>query len=447
MMKKLLIALALIASLTTPRVFAAFEDNGTGARGTALGSNYVSMGDDVLSLMYNPASLARVHDKEITTEYSKLYTGLSDGSNLSQYYFGYGQPIGWGGTLAFGWKQLSLDSLYSERTLSLGYGEWLTQDIAIGGALKQLHHSFGVPSMIVDDNGNIQAGTPSFFAQNGNSNTAYAGDLGVLYHMTERHTLGISIQNINEPNVALNPADHEIVPREVQMSLAYDAHRRLTLAAGVMTEESLANEQDYTWTGSAEKWWKLSEGDEVAIRGSLATGSREFQQMVLGAGYRMTSLELDYAYVFNLTGITPGDSMGTHRFSLTYRFGAVAAGKEKAKPKQAGQQNRWSVPWSAPAKAPQAAPRSGLPRDVDIQITPEEIEGTPAPLKVEDWSIGVVFDSDYDGVPDDQDQCPDTPFGEQVDARGCAPSQLDHQGNPLPKKVQIEFLPLEEVGQ
>ena len=70
-------------------------------------------------------------------------------------------------------KQFSLDNLYKERTLSLGYGEWLTSDIALGGALKQLYHSFGAPNMVVDDNGNVQSGNPSFFAQNGNSNTAY----------------------------------------------------------------------------------------------------------------------------------------------------------------------------------------------------------------------------------------------------------------------------------
>jgi len=422
----------------------AFEDIGTGARGTALGSNYVSMGDDVLSLMYNPAALARVHQKQITTEYSRLYTGLSDGSSLSQYYLGYGQPIQWGGTLAMGVKQFKLDSLYTERTLSLGYGEWITPKVAIGGALKQLYHSFGVPSMVVDNNGNIQSGTPNFFAQNGNSNTAYSADLGVLYHMTERRTLGVSIQDINEPNIALNPADHEIVPRKVQMSLAYAAERRLTLGAGLMNEQGLSNEQDYTWTGSAEKSWKLSEGDEIAVRGSLATGSREFQQGVVGAGYRINSIELDYAFVFNLSGMTPGNTMGTHRFSLTYQFGPVGVpAKTKAEPKpKPPKQSEMPEGYEPPAKP--VPPRQVLPRDVEIQITPEEIEGQPTPLKVEDFSIGVVFDSDYDGVADDQDQCPDTPFGVKVDERGCAATQLDSHGNPLPKKVEIEFLPLIE---
>src|ERR1019366_791695 len=68
--------LSILYCLLSPfAVFAAFEDIGTGARGTALGSNYVSMGDDVMSLAYNPASLARVQQKEITSEYSRLYAG------------------------------------------------------------------------------------------------------------------------------------------------------------------------------------------------------------------------------------------------------------------------------------------------------------------------------------------------------------------------------------
>jgi len=112
---------AILYCLLSPFVvqtFAAFENTGTGARGAALGDTYVAVGDDILSLMYNPAGLAQVHTKEVTSEYSRLFTGLTDGSNLSQSYLGYGQPIRWGGTMSFGWKQLSLDNLYTERTLS-----------------------------------------------------------------------------------------------------------------------------------------------------------------------------------------------------------------------------------------------------------------------------------------------------------------------------------------
>jgi hypothetical protein len=42
-----------------------------------------------------------------------------------------------------------------------------------------------------------------------------------------------------------------------------------------------------------------------------------------------------------------------------------------------------------------------------------------------------VMDSDGDGVPDDQDRCPNTPFGTRVDSYGC-PMVLDSDGDGVP---------------
>lgn len=440
-----------------PSAYAAFEDTGTGSRATALGDAYVAMGDDLLSLAYNPAGLARVHEKEMTTEYAKLFTGLTDGSNISQTYLSYGQPIPWGGTLAVGWKQFSLDNLYKERTLSLGYGEWLTSDIAIGGALRQLYHSFAVPTSIVDNNGNIQAGTPNFFVQNGNSQTAYAGDLGMLYRWTDRHILGISILNINEPNIALSSADHEIVPRTLRAAMSFEQTRHVTFGAALQTRQSLDNKDDLIATGAGERTWDLAGDHHVAIRGSLASGSRDYHQVNLGAGYRVGELQIDYAFVFNLGGITLGDTSGTHRFSFTYRFGpAGSAAKTKDQPKKlkvevmpqgyepAVHETKEVAPSSASARISAGTPVRVLPRAADITITPEEIDESNVPLRAADISIDVIFDSDYDGVPDDSDLCPNTTPGVEVDANGCAKTQVDHHGNPLPRKAEVHFLPLEK---
>jgi hypothetical protein len=444
-----------------PSAYAAFEDKGTGARGTALGDTYVAMGDDVLSLAYNPAALARVHGREVTSEYAKLFTGLSDNSNLAQSYLAYGQPIKWGGTMAFSYKQFGLDNLYTERTLSLGYGEWLTSDIAIGGALKQLYHSFGVPNMVVDNNGNVQSGTPNFFAQNGNSQTAYSSDLGMLYRWTEQHTLGISILDVNEPNIALSPADHEIVPRTIRMALSYERNRHLNLAGALQTRQSLSNQNDLIATGAAERTWDMDDGDRVAVRGSLADGSREFRQLAIGAGYQLGKLQFDYAFVFNLGGVTIGDTSGTHRFSITYRFGPVnypAKTKAPAKPKapQAMPEGYEPAVHQAPQPTlpPKVLPRAvditimpeekeaskAPPRAAEITITPEEIGESKAPPKAADILIDAIFDSDFDGVPDDRDLCPNTPPGMEVDANGCAQTQIDHHGNPLPHNVELRFL-------
>ncbi len=51
------------------------------------------------------------------------------------------------------------------------------------------------------------------------------------------------------------------------------------------------------------------------------------------------------------------------------------------------------------------------------------VVGEPASQSV--YVFRVTSDSDADGVPDNQDHCPDTPSGAAVDANGCALSQLD----------------------
>ena len=51
-----------------------------------------------------------------------------------------------------------------------------------------------------------------------------------------------------------------------------------------------------------------------------------------------------------------------------------------------------------------------------------KVDETPAPVEV-------IVDSDKDGVPDNFDKCPNTPFGVSVDKDGC-PLDSDHDGVP-----------------
>jgi hypothetical protein len=350
MIKRLLIGLSLLGFFGAP-VWAAFEDTGTGARATALAGGYAAAADDVLSLIYNPAGLANVNRKEITSEYAKLFAGLSDGSNISQTFLAYGQPISYGGTVAIGWKQFSLDSLYKERTLSVGYGEWITSKIAAGFALKQLHHEFTSPGIIVDDAGSVQNGTPSFFSKYGNSKTAYAADLGVIVKPMERYTIGVSIQDFNEPNVAVSSEDHEVVNKTVRVGVKYDAPKNLKLMGGVVSHKSVSGGPDVTWTAASEKTWGEKESGAFILRGSIANGSREFRQIALGAGYLLSSFQVDYAFVFNVGGLSIGDTAGTHRFSLTYRFGRDRSELGKAKTKKKAEAKRAKIDRDAEIEA------------------------------------------------------------------------------------------------
>lgn len=82
---------------------------------------------------------------------------------------------------------------------------------------------------------------------------------------------------------------------------------------------------------------------------------------------------------------------------LTYAFGAAPA---------------------AAAPAPAAAPVEAAP------VAPAPVVAPPPPAPV---APAAPVDSDNDGVPDTADQCPNTPAGVQVDAKGC-PVDSDGDG-------------------
>jgi len=302
---------------------AAFLDTPATARLAALGGSYVALADDAASITVNPAGLASIDRPEVTSDYSRLYMGLSDGSQISQTYLGGAMPLSFGGTVAAGWKEFHFDGLYKERTLSLGYGRWWTPQLAIGVSVKQLHHAYSAASQIVDDFGNIQSGTPDLFAENGTQKTAYSADMGALYKWSARTTLGVTVQDINQPNVALSSTDRDVVARTYRAGLASAVTPGLTLASSLLTRQALANQRDWIWTGGAElKNLKTTSG-QWALRSSLTAGSRNNRQLAVGVGYGVGNLQLDYAFAMAVAGLTFGDTSGNHRFSLTYHFGSA----------------------------------------------------------------------------------------------------------------------------
>jgi OOP family OmpA-OmpF porin len=78
-----------------------------------------------------------------------------------------------------------------------------------------------------------------------------------------------------------------------------------------------------------------------------------------------------------------------------------------------------TVAASKPAPAPEPAP-APAPADSDGDGVPDnrdQCPNTPAGVQVD--SRGCPVDSDGDGVPDYRDECPNTPAGATVDERGC----------------------------
>jgi hypothetical protein len=306
---------------------ASFEDVGTGARASGLGGAFTSIADDVHALYYNPAGLVYLRRKEFAATYGLLHTGLEDGSKIGSSYIAYGHPMKETiGTMGLSWQQLSLDSLYTERAITLGYGRRLSQKWAAGLNLKQLYRQFTAPAGQTDNLAarNPNAVDPVFM--NGNSQSSYGVDFGLLFRPFRNYSYGLLLQNLNEPNMAIASGDRDIVPMLVRSGVAY-TERNLTLIGEIDTQRKLGSGRDTHFTAGAEKWWVgagFAQGD-IGFRGSLAFGSRNYSQITMGLSYRLEAIQIDYGFLMPLGGITFGGTQGNHRITFSLRFGKTIA--------------------------------------------------------------------------------------------------------------------------
>ncbi|HEX4046465.1 MAG TPA: hypothetical protein VH309_01450, partial [Elusimicrobiota bacterium] len=87
-----LLAAALAVLLAAP-ARAAFLDLGAGARAPGMGDAFTALADDAYAIHYNPAGLAQLDRPQFSAAYTKLYVGLTDGSDLGTSQLVYAQPL------------------------------------------------------------------------------------------------------------------------------------------------------------------------------------------------------------------------------------------------------------------------------------------------------------------------------------------------------------------
>jgi len=305
-----------------PSVFAQFEDLGVGARGIGMGNAFIGLADDGYSIYYNPAGLERIGWKELVLDYGKLYWGLGDDSNLGQSFVGYAHHIDnlgklkIDGTFGFGWLNFALTRYYREDTFMFAFGKRISGiragSLAAGLNLKVLYKGFKktlyTENAINLDTGELKVGRDPVF-ENGYSHTAFSTDLGLLYNLGKRHSFALVLKDINQPDVGL--LDKDRIALATKLGYAFRSTNFNT------TSDLTFKRRDVTISAGAEKWFM---GKTLAARAGLGIGTREYASFCVGASYRYSRLfQFDYGFVYPLRGIS--SFYGSHRFSLTLRFG------------------------------------------------------------------------------------------------------------------------------
>jgi hypothetical protein len=301
--------------LSSP-AWASFEELPTGARQAGLGGAFAALADDVLSAYYNPAGLAQLNRSELNASYSKLYSGLTDGSSIGRNYLAYGHPTAKRGTFGFSYLSLSLAGLYSENVMALHYARHAKGRWNVGGSMKMLKKSFGsdayTENAINSDTGASLGAPDPLFAQNGTSKSAISFDIGGQYRISRIYGLGLAVININSPNMALSSADTDKVSSIYKAGLA-----RRTKSSAVDVELSVREftSREFRLNMGGERWTKGGFG----FRGGIGFGSRQYQVTSFGFSYRWDNLQIDYALIYPLSGVK--GTFGTNQVSMTFRFG------------------------------------------------------------------------------------------------------------------------------
>ncbi len=111
--------------------------------------------------------------------------------------------------------------------------------------------------------------------------------------------------------------ERDRVPLGVRIGIAY--RDRINLINFAL--DAIYREEEFDIAAGAEKWFSAK---SVGVGGGINIGGNGCKSFSLGGSCLVSPFEIDYAFIYPLSGFR--GTYGSHRFSLTLRFGAV---KEK----------------------------------------------------------------------------------------------------------------------
>ena len=273
------------------------------ARAAALGNTFITMMDDPASIFHNPAAISTLQKPSASLGFVKYLLDVNAG------YVSYGQELAGAGHIGAGVMYMNYGEFdrvdkfavqtgtfsASDLAVSVGYSD-VYEGIHFGGAVKFIHSSI-----------------ESY------SSSAYALDLGGMYHLTGQNiTFGLAIQNIGGQLSKFDQTAEDL-PFNVVVGVSHQL-KHLPLNIGLNFHK--LNQQDdrfgnFTVGGEFQlsKSLRARFGYNAEQRRELKIGSSAgFTGMSLGLGLNVSDYLFDYG--FN----SLGEIGSIHRFSLSTAF-------------------------------------------------------------------------------------------------------------------------------
>lgn len=285
------------------KAHATFANSPCGARAAAMGGAFTAIPGGAEAACSNPATLVETTSPELTAVYGRLYSGLTDDSEIGQGYFGFAMPVKryLPGAAAFSWSDIRLSDAFSESAYTISYATHVYRGINAGLSLKYLRRGYVADAYTAMD--------PVF--SDGYSKGALGADLGFFWRPEPRYALGLTIKNLNKPDLGLASSDP--LPVEVRAGVSY------AVKSSLLDFDAAFSDSDYNLSAGAEYFFQR----RFALRMGLSAGNDARRSVNMGLGGRFGLAEFNYAFSLPIGGIS--GTVGTHLLAFSFRFGAEPA--------------------------------------------------------------------------------------------------------------------------
>ncbi|MBF0542955.1 MAG: hypothetical protein HQM08_00905 [Candidatus Riflebacteria bacterium] len=300
----------------------AYLKMGVGARALGMGSAFVGVADDSTASFWNPAGLAQLEKDEASFMHADLTL------DRKYNFFNYTRVLrdhngAKTGVVAFSHMRFGIDGIPETRLAEIDQNGNPVSDLPATRIDPLTHKPMYVPGENVyifsyfDD---VEMNTFGSYARKlanklyggvnlkrlsqnlfTNSANTWGLDLGLLYDVSKKSKIGLSVRDIGE-NLKWDTTSGQSdkVPLTTTLGASYRPNKKLTLAADLNKVEDL----NLKLCGGAEYWF----GDMTALRMGSNGGD-----LTLGASFKVQTWRFDYSYVDETLG-------AAHRISAMVQF-------------------------------------------------------------------------------------------------------------------------------
>jgi tetratricopeptide (TPR) repeat protein len=289
-------------------------------RATAMGEAYTSLSEDAYAAYWNPAGLAGVERPEAAATYNASF------EDVAHQYVAVAYPLRYGSALGFSVTRMTVAPFQGYDATGLKTRDVQSSDMAIGASYGRtlLKDEIGRPVL------NVGAGLKRVSETLDNASAAtLALDLGAAYSFrpanywmsklpAQEMRLAFTVRNLG-PGLKFDKVSAPL-PLAATLGASWLSHPRGDSSLILSVDNTVSRDEKYTVNLGAEyEAFQL-----LAFRAGFKTGQAEGSGVRFGFGFKFSLVDLDYS-------MSPfGDLGSMHKFGLTMKFGAAAAGSPLA---------------------------------------------------------------------------------------------------------------------